>query len=379
MKKLFAAALAAVTLLATVWIPAYADHNKIAVYLDGTQIAFDVEPQIIDGRTMVSIRAIFEHMGAEVLWDGQTGSAVCTRGDTVVKMTVDSPDLYINGQLTQMDVPPVVIDGRTLAPARYAAEAFGATVQWSQKNNAVVICSKDVYAYADYPDIPDLGKCYNIPPLGETYQDGFKLLLYRYSDMADDGYYSYLYDHSASVLGGYTEELLDFTEGAAYIKPNEIRSRYYVTVSHDETGAALLTVWIPDEAIDGNWVRVYAANGKTTEVLESELSLYLQAGWYRTPEETQQTLYHPDGSTKIVFKAEVPAYLKDGWYEHQYEAQIANYQEQKEQNASNSSTDIYYYRTPNGTKYHLSPSCGGGNSYKTKDIAGLSPCSKCVR
>ena len=362
MKKLLVAALAAVTLLAMVWIPVYADNNEIAVYLDGAKVAFDVEPQIINGRTMVPIRAIFERMGADVIWDGQTGSAVCTKGDTVVRMTVNSMDLYVNNQLTEMDVPPAVLDGRTLAPARYAAEAFGATVQWSQKNNAVVICSKDVYAYADYPDIPDLGKCYNISPLGETHQDGFKLLLYRYNDMADDDYYSYLYDHSASVLGGYTEELLDFTAGTAYIKPNETRSRYYVTVSHDEPGAIL-----------------YAANGKTIEVLESELSLYLQTGWYRTLEETQQTLYHPDGSTMIVFKAEVPAYLKDGWYEHQYEAQIANYQKQKEQNAPNSSTDIYYYRTPNGTKYHLSSSCGGENSYKTKDIAGLSPCEKCVR
>ena len=38
----------------------------------------------------------------------------------------------------------MVIDGRTLAPARYVAEAFGATVNWDGTNNAVLIFSKGV-------------------------------------------------------------------------------------------------------------------------------------------------------------------------------------------------------------------------------------------
>jgi thiamine pyrophosphate-dependent acetolactate synthase large subunit-like protein len=41
-------------------------------------------------------------------------------------MTVDSNIMYINGTATTMDTEPVIVDGRTLAPARYVAEAFGA-------------------------------------------------------------------------------------------------------------------------------------------------------------------------------------------------------------------------------------------------------------
>ena len=178
MKKVLSVLMTTIMLFLTMMFPVSADNGEISVYLDAAKIEFDVKPQIINGRTMVPIRAIFEKMGAVVEWDGNTSSAICTKGDTVVKMTVNSMDMYINNQLTKMDISPVVIDGRTLAPARYVAEAFGADVQWSQKNNTVVICSKDVYAFADYPDIRDLGRCYNIPLLSETNENGFKALAY---------------------------------------------------------------------------------------------------------------------------------------------------------------------------------------------------------
>ena len=44
----------------------------ISVYLDGQPLTFDVQPQIINGRTVVPLRAIFEAMGAKVNWDGDT-------------------------------------------------------------------------------------------------------------------------------------------------------------------------------------------------------------------------------------------------------------------------------------------------------------------
>ncbi len=139
MKKIIGLLLVIVLIL-SINITTFAS-DTIYVTLDGSYIEFDVMPQIINGRTMVPIRAIFEKMGATVEWDGNTSSAICTKGDTVVKMTVNSMDMYINNQVTKMDISPVVVDGRTLAPARYVAEAFGADVQWDQENSTVVICS----------------------------------------------------------------------------------------------------------------------------------------------------------------------------------------------------------------------------------------------
>lgn len=380
MKKIISLLLV-VCLVLSVSVTTFAS-DTIYVILDGSYIEFDVSPQIINGRTMVPIRAIFEKMGATVEWDVNTSSAICTKGDTVVKMTINSMDMYINNQVTKMDISPVVINERTLAPARYVAEAFGADVQWSQKNNTVVICSKDVYAYADYPDIPDLGRCYNIPLLSETNEDGFKALSYSYT--ANDDYYDYLYDNSALVLGGYTEEaeIKDDIVLISYTKRGETIPRYYVGVSYDEYGSMVFVVMIPFEettVVDENKVILYALDGRTIEVLESEVPAYLNVGWYRTLAETQQTMYASDGRTITVFKSEVVAYKNVGWYETQAQAQAANKITNNTSGSNNPSADGYYYRTPTGKKYHLDPNCGGKNSYRTTNISDLSPCSKCAR
>lgn len=137
MKRIICSFLILVSLFRVV---VFADY-PISVTLDGEKINFDVNPVLIDGRTMVPIRAIFEAMGAVVEWNNDTQSAICTKGDTVVKMTIDSPTIYINDQVSQMDTSPVIINGRTLAPARFVAESFGYTVEWDNENAMAKITS----------------------------------------------------------------------------------------------------------------------------------------------------------------------------------------------------------------------------------------------
>ncbi len=370
-----------IMLFSTTCISASAD-DEISVYLDAKKIEFDVKPQIINERTMVPIRAIFEEMGAVVEWDQSTSTAISTKGDTIVKMTVNSMDMYVNNQLVKMDTSPVVIDGRTLAPARYVAEAFGANVQWCQKNNTVVICSKDVYAYADYPDIPDLGKCYNIPLLNESIDEGYRFFYYEYKDMSNDDYYSYIYDHSALVLGNYAEETIDYTDGVltiSYTKSGETTPRYYIGVTYTESGSMFFAVMIPDSENSSNplkeTTKYYDATNEVNQIRDFISSgLYLEA-----IQICEETLAWHDLSESD--KSLINGLKNDA--ESRYNTYL--YNEENKKNTNNSSTsnnsqaDGYYYRTPTGKKYHLDPDCGGKNSYRTTNISGLSPCSKCAQ
>lgn len=117
----------------------FANENEISVYVEGQKVSFDVPPQTINDRTMVPIRAIFEVMGATVNWDNATQTAICTKDNSVVKMTLNSKTEYINDVPYEMDVAPVIVDNRTLAPARYVAEAFGYFVNWDDNTKSVLI------------------------------------------------------------------------------------------------------------------------------------------------------------------------------------------------------------------------------------------------
>lgn len=51
----------------------------------------------------------------------------------------NSIKLFVNGQEIKTDVPPQIINGRTMVPVRWIAEALGADIQWDGQNNAVKI------------------------------------------------------------------------------------------------------------------------------------------------------------------------------------------------------------------------------------------------
>lgn len=59
--------------------------------------------------------------------------------------------LIINGKEIVCDVPPQIINGRTMVPARYVAEGLGAAVTWDAANNAVLITS---IGQQQIPDAP---------------------------------------------------------------------------------------------------------------------------------------------------------------------------------------------------------------------------------
>ena len=151
MKKLISATLFALLIVISSAICAFAANNEIDVYLeeysgiDGQRINFDTPPQSINNRTMVPIRAIFEAMGATVVWDDVNQTAISTKKNTVVKMKLNSTTEYINGSPVEMDVTPVMINGRILAPARYVAEAFGYNVKWDEMTDSVLISKNSNY------------------------------------------------------------------------------------------------------------------------------------------------------------------------------------------------------------------------------------------
>jgi len=112
---------------------------EVKVTIDGRPLSFDVPAQIINGRTMVPLRAIFEEMGATIEWDGTAQTATAKKGDNVVVLTIGSNSPTVNGRAVPIDQPGVVINGRTLAPLRFVAEAFGGTVQWDASTNTAHI------------------------------------------------------------------------------------------------------------------------------------------------------------------------------------------------------------------------------------------------
>ncbi len=130
-------------------------NRDIRVMLNGEYLEFDVQPQLINNRTMVPLRAIFEALGAEVEWNGDTQTVTGFKDDIEVVATIGSRIMYVDDEAKTMDVAPIIVDGRTLIPARFVAEAFACVVDWNGDNSTVLIGS--VTISDDFDDSIDDG------------------------------------------------------------------------------------------------------------------------------------------------------------------------------------------------------------------------------
>lgn len=100
--------------------------------INGKEILNDVAPIIIHNRTMVPIRFIAENMGAKVDWVDETRTVI-------IKLDQKTIQMIIGEEIKGFDVPPTIVDNRTLVPIRYVSEKLGATVLWFPETQSVSI------------------------------------------------------------------------------------------------------------------------------------------------------------------------------------------------------------------------------------------------
>lgn len=131
-------------------------EDNVTVTVNGNKLNFDQPPIIKDGRTPVPLRAIFEALGAEVLRLEDEQAVAAQSGDTTIVMKIGKNQFgkmtsSDDGVLYNLDVPPAIINGRTLVPARAVAEALDCSVNWDGSTQTVTISSEKWIRGANSP------------------------------------------------------------------------------------------------------------------------------------------------------------------------------------------------------------------------------------
>ena len=116
-------------------VPAY----SINVYIDGELQSF--EGTIVNDRTMVPMRGIFEKLGAEVQWYSETQTVTGIKDNVSVTLKIGDPVAQIDSEGYTLDAPPLIIDSRTMVPLRFISESLGSEVYWNGFTRSVEIFS----------------------------------------------------------------------------------------------------------------------------------------------------------------------------------------------------------------------------------------------
>ncbi len=115
----------------------------IKVFYQGSMINYDIKPAVIAGRILIPARLTFEKMGATVSWNPSSKTVNVQRGSKQVEIGIDRNQMRINGVASNLEVSAKIIDGRTMIPLRAVATALDCVVNWGDEDKMVVIADAD--------------------------------------------------------------------------------------------------------------------------------------------------------------------------------------------------------------------------------------------
>lgn len=99
----------------------------------------ETKPLILNSRTLIPIRAVIEAMEGTVEYDARDQKITLKKGGDTLHMWIGKTNMKLNSSSKTMDTAPVVVNGRTMVPVRFAAENFGYSVAWKAAEQTVVI------------------------------------------------------------------------------------------------------------------------------------------------------------------------------------------------------------------------------------------------
>ena len=132
MKRFFAAFIAVIMMSVTVSAAQVKVNDK----------PIDAEAVIVEGRTLVPVRGVFEELGYTVEYDADTKTAVLTKGSSSVVMTAGEASFTANGESITPEVPQQIINSRFMLPLRAVGEALGAEVDWDAQTKTASVKAK---------------------------------------------------------------------------------------------------------------------------------------------------------------------------------------------------------------------------------------------
>lgn len=122
--------------------------NDEYMYIDGKSCEVDpgrcTKPLILNGRTLLPVRAIIEALGGKIGWDEKESKVSIDIFDKELNFWIGSTKMTWNSIPETIDVAPQTINARTMLPIRFITECFKELdISWEEAAQTVTI----IYTY----------------------------------------------------------------------------------------------------------------------------------------------------------------------------------------------------------------------------------------
>lgn len=123
-------------LLLTLGIPNIVfSSEQIRIIVNGQEVKFATVPIIEDKIIWVPLRSVFESLGAQVEWQPMDKSILITGNCKKIWLQINNQCVKIDEKEVLLDAPVKTINGSSLIPLSFIAEAFPVKVEVDTENN----------------------------------------------------------------------------------------------------------------------------------------------------------------------------------------------------------------------------------------------------
>ncbi len=159
------------------------NSRLVSIVINGNEVQTgDMPAVILDGRTLVPVREVFESesFGATVDWNGAKQEVYITYADKFIVLQIDNKTAYVNGTAHELDVPAKLIRdlskeySKTMIPLRFVSEVLDFKVDWENESYTAILTGDSVVASTDPlpEEQPNTDEDKNVE---DTNQEGEKL------------------------------------------------------------------------------------------------------------------------------------------------------------------------------------------------------------
>lgn len=113
--------------------------NKPTGLVNGKSVALEQAPVIVNDNTLIPVRFVVEAMGGIVGWEDAERKVTVLREQHLIEMWIDNMELIFDGKRVKAEVPPKIMNDKTMIPLRLIAESLGWKVGWEQKTQMVTL------------------------------------------------------------------------------------------------------------------------------------------------------------------------------------------------------------------------------------------------
>lgn len=184
----------------------------IDVFYQNEKVEMDAQPKIINGSTLVPIRAINTALKGETKWNQAKQQVEIVKDGHKIILEIGKNSALVDTKVVNLIAPAQVISNRTYVPLRFISEYLGHEVKWDSANQRILIdtdiaitdnrknISNQFEYIVDLNNI-DFGKIREVNGTGK-YSSYKKLIGYPY-----DNYYAIYYTGNSSSYNVTYEDL----------------------------------------------------------------------------------------------------------------------------------------------------------------------------